>query len=88
MEPEFWQKRWERDQIGFHLSEVNPYLQQFWPHLGLTPGARVLVPLCGKSLHTQHLTVTGLSLIELTALRLNIREGQTCRSWHRGRTTL
>ena len=59
MEPEFWQKRWERDQIGFHLSEVNPYLQQFWPHLGLTPGARVLVPLCGKSLDLKWLAGLG-----------------------------
>ncbi|MDP9689368.1 UNVERIFIED_ORG: thiopurine S-methyltransferase [Pseudomonas mohnii] len=29
---------------------MNPYLQRFWPALGLEEGARVLVPLCGKSL--------------------------------------
>ncbi|MCO8312229.1 thiopurine S-methyltransferase [Pseudomonas mandelii] len=50
MQPEFWHKRWASNQIGFHLPEVNPYLQRFWPALGLEEGARVLVPLCGKSL--------------------------------------
>ncbi|WP_369990413.1 thiopurine S-methyltransferase [Pseudomonas xanthosomatis] len=50
MEPAFWHKRWADNQIGFHQAQVNPYLQAHWPALGLEPGARVLVPLCGKSL--------------------------------------
>ncbi|CRM81670.1 MULTISPECIES: thiopurine S-methyltransferase [Pseudomonas] len=50
MQPEFWQERWARNQIGFHLPEVNPYLQRHWPQSGLVDGAKVLVPLCGKSL--------------------------------------
>ncbi|MFJ2365595.1 thiopurine S-methyltransferase [Pseudomonas sp. NPDC087697] len=50
MQPEFWQKRWELNQIGFHQSEVSPYLHQYWPQLNLTKGSQVLVPLCGKSL--------------------------------------
>ncbi|CAN7302184.1 MULTISPECIES: thiopurine S-methyltransferase [Pseudomonas] len=50
MQPEFWHKKWKSNQIGFHLPQVNPYLQRFWPALGLEEGARVLVPLCGKSL--------------------------------------
>lgn len=50
MQPEFWHKRWASNQIGFHLPEVNPFLQRFWPSLSVEEGARVLVPLCGKSL--------------------------------------
>lgn len=50
MQPEFWHKKWASNQIGFHLPQVNPYLQRFWPQLGVEDGARVLVPLCGKSL--------------------------------------
>lgn len=50
MQPEFWHKKWASDQIGFHLPQVNPYLQRFWPQLELEDSARVLVPLCGKSL--------------------------------------
>ncbi|WP_207848128.1 MULTISPECIES: thiopurine S-methyltransferase [unclassified Pseudomonas] len=47
MQPEFWHKKWESNQIGFHRPEVNPYLQQHW---AVPTTARVLVPLCGKSL--------------------------------------
>lgn len=50
MEPTFWHKRWADNQIGFHQAQVNPELQAHWPKLGLAPGSRVLVPLCGKSL--------------------------------------
>ena len=50
MQPEFWHKKWASNQIGFHLPQVNPYLQRFWPDLNLSSHARVLVPLCGKSL--------------------------------------
>lgn len=50
MEEAFWQARWAQGQIGFHLQEVNPYLQQHWPSLSIAPGSQVLVPLCGKSL--------------------------------------
>ena len=50
MNSTFWHDRWARNQIGFHLPEVNPYLQRHWPGLGLAGGVGVLVPLCGKSL--------------------------------------
>lgn len=50
MEPAFWHRKWADNQIGFHQAQANPYLQRYWPTLGLAPGCRVLVPLCGKSL--------------------------------------
>jgi thiopurine S-methyltransferase len=49
MEPEFWQERWNQNQIGFHLSEVNSKLQRHWPLLEQQKGSTVFVPLCGKS---------------------------------------
>lgn len=65
----FWHARWSRSEIGFHLAEVNPYLQRYWPDLGLPTGARVLVPLCGKSLDLawlagQGFQVTGVELAQ------------------------
>jgi len=63
MEPEFWHKRWSSNQIGFHLPEVNPYLQHFWPQLGVERGSRVLVPLCGKSLDLLWLAHQGYSVL-------------------------
>jgi thiopurine S-methyltransferase len=50
MHEDFWQQRWARNEIGFHLGEVNPYLQRYWPALEVPAEAQVLVPLCGKSL--------------------------------------
>ncbi|WP_339543852.1 thiopurine S-methyltransferase [Pseudomonas sp. RA_35y_Pfl2_P32] len=50
MQPEFWHKKWASNQIGFHLPQVNPYLQRHWPDLAIPARVRVLVPLCGKSL--------------------------------------
>jgi thiopurine S-methyltransferase len=50
MEPEFWLERWQRGETGWHRDEINRHLRDFWPRLGLPPGQRVLVPLCGKTL--------------------------------------
>lgn len=50
MDEQFWQSRWAQNQIGFHQSEVNPYLERYWPSLGLAQGCKVLAPLCGKTL--------------------------------------
>lgn len=63
MDPKFWQERWARNQIGFHLPEVNPYLQRHWPALALPGGAKVLVPLCGKSLDLMWLASHGLRVV-------------------------
>jgi thiopurine S-methyltransferase len=63
MHEDFWQQRWARNEIGFHLSEVNPYLQQFWPALDVPAGAQVLVPLCGKSVDMAWLTQQGYRVL-------------------------
>jgi thiopurine S-methyltransferase len=50
MHHDFWHERWQTRQIGFHQSAVHPFLARWWPTLGLAPGSRVYVPLCGKTL--------------------------------------
>ena len=69
MRHDFWHNRWERNEIGFHQDETNHYLRQFFPTLNLVKGARVFVPLCGKSLdllwlHDQGYQVVGVELSE------------------------
>lgn len=49
MEPQFWHERWASGQLGWHRDEINPWLVAWWPRLGVRTGARVFVPLCGKS---------------------------------------
>ena len=67
MQPDFWHKRWQNGQIGFHQSAVDRHLKRYWPELGLANGSRVFVPLCGKSLDLlwlteRHESVTGIEL--------------------------
>ena len=49
MESNFWHERWQRGETGWHLPHVHPMLEQGWLRLALPRGARVLLPLCGKS---------------------------------------
>jgi thiopurine S-methyltransferase len=49
MDAGFWLERWKRSEIGFHQSEINPHLQEYWDRLEVPAGGRVFVPLCGKS---------------------------------------
>ncbi len=80
MEPQFWHQRWQNNEIGFHQADANPFMVQHWSRLGLKPGSRVLVPLCGKSvdmlwLLEQGHRVTGVELSEL-ALEAFVAENQ------------
>ena len=59
MEHEFWLQRWQQDELGWHLADTNPLLKQFWAGLGITRGAAVFVPLCGKSLDMRYLESIG-----------------------------
>ncbi|MCA9176179.1 MAG: hypothetical protein KDB14_16950 [Planctomycetales bacterium] len=59
MEPSFWHARWESNQIGFHNSTTHPLLELYWSRLAADNEARVLVPLCGKSLDMHWLAARG-----------------------------
>lgn len=49
MDKEFWLERWDKQEIGFHQNEINPYLSKYWKELNQANGSEVFVPLCGKS---------------------------------------
>ena len=62
-----WLEMWERAEIGFHLDGTHPLLVRHWPAMQAPDGARVLVPLCGKTrdmlfLRSQGCAVTGIEL--------------------------
>lgn len=48
MEAQFWHDKWQKQQIGFHQSQINPFLIRFWSKVYAQKG-QVFVPLCGKS---------------------------------------
>lgn len=70
MHHNFWHQRWQTNQIGFHLPEANPLLVKHFSSMGLPSGARVFLPLCGKTedipwLLTQGYQVAGAELSQI-----------------------
>jgi len=70
MDENFWLRRWETGDIGFHREGPHHYLQRFYDDLDVHPGDQFFVPLCGKSpdlvwLHGRGLKVTGIELSRL-----------------------
>ena len=49
MEADYWHKKWAEKDIGFHEGTVNSSLAAYLDQLELPPGARIFVPLCGKT---------------------------------------
>ncbi len=75
MDAHFWHQRWHTNEIPFHERTANPLLLRHFPTLALANGARVFVPLCGKSLDLGWLrsrghAVTGAELSELAVQQL------------------
>ena len=82
MQPDFWHQRWAGNQIGFHESQVNPMLVTHFDALGIASGARVFLPLCGKTLDIDWLLsrgyrVAGAELSPLAVAQLFERLGIT-----------
>lgn len=67
MDKDFWHRRWQKNEIGFHMTDPHHLLQKYFPLLQTQPTDRVFVPLCGKSpdlvwLHEEGLQVVGIEL--------------------------
>ena len=72
MHHDFWHERWQTGQVGFHQSAVHPFLERWWPGLGVPAGTSVYVPLCGKSLDMAWLAARGHRVVgsELSAIAI------------------
>lgn len=73
MQASFWYKKWDKNQIGFHLPEANPLLVKYFSALELKQGSRVFLPLCGKSLDIAWLLALGYQVAgaELSAIAID-----------------
>jgi thiopurine S-methyltransferase len=63
MEPNFWYKKWQDSDIGFHNSDANSLLLKHLPALGLVPVSRVFLPLCGKTRDIHWLLTQGYQVV-------------------------
>lgn len=75
MEADFWHKRWEDNQIPFHEGKPNTLLVRHLDVLNLAKGARVFIPLCGKTkdfdwLMSQGYRAVGAELSEIAIQQL------------------
>jgi thiopurine S-methyltransferase len=75
MDPNFWHKRWENNEIGFHQGEANVLMVDNFHALSLAKNSRVFVPLCGKTrdiawLLSKGYRVVGVELSELAVKQL------------------
>lgn len=86
MEKDFWHRRWEKNEIGFHEAQPNELLVKHCAQLGLSDDDRVFLPLCGKTtdidwLLAQGYQVVGIELnqsaVEQLFDRLNITPDKT-----------
>lgn len=88
-DPEFWHKKWEMGQIGFHQETYHPWLNTYWAALDLPPETPVFVPLCGKSKDMIYLRAQGHPIIgvELNAYALACfaRENKLDLNWVEGK---
>ncbi|MDF0643939.1 MAG: thiopurine S-methyltransferase [Nitrospira sp.] len=74
MDPSFWHQRWEKNEIAFHESKVNPLLVRHFNELSLGKGRRVFVPLCGKSLDIAWLLSKDYQVVGAELSRLAIEQ--------------
>lgn len=74
MDADFWHRKWANDDIGFHEGAVNPLLVRHLPALSLAEGARVFLPLCGKTLDIHWLLGNGYRVAGAELSRLAVEQ--------------
>lgn len=73
MQHDFWHQKWQDNKIGFHDSQANKLLTQNIDKLALAKGAKIFIPLCGKTLDIDWLLTKDYSVVaaELSELAIN-----------------
>lgn len=69
MDKTYWNQRWEDGRTEFNQAEPHNFLVQGFKHLKLPAGARIFVPLCGKSVDMTWLLQENY---ELVGIELNL----------------
>ena len=72
MDKDFWHRRWQKNEIGFHMTDPHHFLQQFFPLLQTQPTDSLFVPLCGKSPDLVWLREEGLKVVGIELSRTAI----------------
>lgn len=73
MQPDFWHQRWQDNQIGFHQDQPTPLMLKHWPSLGVPAGARVFVPLAGKTHDMAWFAAQGYRVLGVELSRIAVK---------------
>lgn len=74
MDAEFWHQRWRDNQIGFHQGRTNALLEAHFGELALARGARVFLPLCGKTRDIAWLVAQGFRISGIELSRIAVEQ--------------
>lgn len=74
MDTSFWHERWQIKDIGFHEGEANAFLVTHVAALKLMPGARIFLPLCGKTRDIAWLLSQGYQVVGIELSEIAVRE--------------
>ncbi|RUS75322.1 hypothetical protein EGW08_016911 [Elysia chlorotica] len=71
----FWQKKWDTNQTGFHNAELNKFLSDHADQLsGSNKPRNIFVPLCGKSVDMKWFADKGIETVGLDVIRLPLEK--------------
>lgn len=70
MNNEYWHEKWQLDEIGFNQASPSILLQNYFSRLNIDMGARVFVPLCGKSIDMLWLVGQGYQVVGIELSRI------------------
>jgi len=74
MDANFWHKRWEKNEIGFHQGDINALMVDNFQALSLRKKSRVFVPLCGKTLDIAWLLSQGYRVVGAELSKLAVEQ--------------
>lgn len=74
MDSQYWHRKWESNDIAFHEREAHPLLVRHWEALRLKEGARVFVPLCGKTVDIHWLLGQGFRVVGAELSRIAVEQ--------------
>jgi len=74
MDTQFWHRRWENNEIGFHEHVPNALLIKHVAELALAQGSRVFLPLCGKTLDIHWLLAHGFRVCGVELSRIAVEQ--------------
>ena len=66
---DFWHRRLQSQEIGWHRKIYNDLLVKHWPKINAVERSNVLVPLCGKSLDMLWLAEQGYTIVGLEMVK-------------------